>query len=314
MNRKPIFVPRKPDSTTKNPYGYIYITTNLINNKKYLGQHYFHSVNENYLGSGKILLKAIDKYGIDNFVSEPIDWAESKEELDQKEIWWIDFLGCVESNDWYNLAIGGEGVGSGIDHPLYGRKGKKAVWYGKHHSEDTKQKLSEINTGKHLSEETKSKISQNGYKPYKGLCWLYQKGYLQAGEKNPMYGRTGENHPRFGVKVSDETKEKLSKSMSERIQKYGHPMSGKHQSDDTKKRISQNKLGSKNPASKPVIQLSLDGDYIAEYESVGLAARSMGKLDHSGIAKCCRGVQKTADGYKWVYKSDYEETIKEVQD
>ena len=41
---------------------YIYLTTNTINNMKYIGKHYG-ELNDSYLGSGKILKRAIEKYG-----------------------------------------------------------------------------------------------------------------------------------------------------------------------------------------------------------------------------------------------------------
>ena len=47
-------------------YYYVYLTTNLINGKKYIGQHYG-ELDDYYLGSGSILKKAILKYGRKNF-------------------------------------------------------------------------------------------------------------------------------------------------------------------------------------------------------------------------------------------------------
>lgn len=41
---------------------YIYMTTNLINEKKYIGKHKG-ELDGSYLGSGTALLRAIDKYG-----------------------------------------------------------------------------------------------------------------------------------------------------------------------------------------------------------------------------------------------------------
>lgn len=48
-------------------YGYIYETFNAITNKKYIGQHKSEKFDPKYFGSGKILLSAINKYGIENF-------------------------------------------------------------------------------------------------------------------------------------------------------------------------------------------------------------------------------------------------------
>ena len=45
---------------------YIYLTTNKINGMKYIGKHYG-ELDDSYLGSGKILKRAIEKYGKENF-------------------------------------------------------------------------------------------------------------------------------------------------------------------------------------------------------------------------------------------------------
>lgn len=57
-------------------YGYIYLTTNLVNNSRYVGRKKsdrFPFINKNgevYLGSGMTLNKAINKYGKENFKVE----------------------------------------------------------------------------------------------------------------------------------------------------------------------------------------------------------------------------------------------------
>jgi len=43
----------------------IYKTTNLINNKIYVGKHNT-SANDGYLGSGKLIKQAVKKYGKEN--------------------------------------------------------------------------------------------------------------------------------------------------------------------------------------------------------------------------------------------------------
>ena len=71
-------------------YGYIYKTTNLINNKTYIGQHKAKQFEPNkYIGSGLTMLKAIKKYGKNNFKCEFLEECESKEILNQREIYWI---------------------------------------------------------------------------------------------------------------------------------------------------------------------------------------------------------------------------------
>ena len=46
----------------------VYKTTNLVNNKIYIGVHKTSKPNDTYIGSGKILADAILKYGKENFV------------------------------------------------------------------------------------------------------------------------------------------------------------------------------------------------------------------------------------------------------
>lgn len=57
--------------------------------------------------------------------------------------------------------------------------------------------------------------------------------------------------------------------------------------------------------NKPVLQLDLEGNILAEYVSATNAAISQGKpkASKAAIANCCRGITKTAFGYKWKYKN-----------
>ena len=62
-------------------YGYIYLTTNLINGKRYIGRHKKPFFDPYYKGSGVSLTEAFKKYGINNFTTEIIEECESEEEL-----------------------------------------------------------------------------------------------------------------------------------------------------------------------------------------------------------------------------------------
>lgn len=93
-----------------NHYGYIYLTTNLINNKKYIGKSTFKSNHSSYLGSGTLLKKAIEKYGRNNFSKEILQYADTKEELEKMEEYWIEKYKAVEDENYYNIkptSIGG---------------------------------------------------------------------------------------------------------------------------------------------------------------------------------------------------------------
>ena len=58
-------------------FGYVYKTTNLINGKTYVGKHRRSYFDKKYYGSGKHLKSAINKYGIENFKVEVLEWCNS---------------------------------------------------------------------------------------------------------------------------------------------------------------------------------------------------------------------------------------------
>lgn len=59
---------------------------------------------------------------------------------------------------------------------------------------------------------------------------------------------------------------------------------------------------------KKVVQLSLDGDFISEFVSITKASLSLG-ASQSSISRCCRGLNETALGFRWMYLSDYENLV-----
>lgn len=162
-------------------YNYVYKITNLINGKIYIGKHSTDNLDDNYMGSGVVLHQAYQKYGLENFKKEVIDYYTSEEELNRGEIYWIGQFNSSDPKIGYNRTFGGDGGGK---------------------TEETKQKMSAAKKGKRHSEETKRKISE-----------------AIKGEKNPMYGKhcSGEKHPMYGKHHSDETIQKMSASLKGRI-------------------------------------------------------------------------------------------------
>jgi len=153
----------------------IYKTTNLVNGKFYWGVHDSIDENDGYSGSGTVLRKAIKKYGKENFRRETKLLYDTAKEAYEDEGFIVN-KAMVENPMSYNSHLGGKG-GSlpGCDHPMFGR----------HHSEESKQKSSLSN----------SITCSDG---------------RRKGKNNPMFGRVGENNPNFGRYVSEETRKKLS--------------------------------------------------------------------------------------------------------
>jgi group I intron endonuclease len=156
-------------------YGYVYLTTNLVNGKQYIGQHKSKVFDIYYLGSGKLIKSAINKYGRKNFSCEILSIAGSKEELDKQEIFWIAKYNAATSEQFYNIANGGNTIGTVAESTKKriskAHKGKKLTAEqrkkmsdakkGTHQSEIHKQHLSEARKGLKRSEETKRKISES---------------------------------------------------------------------------------------------------------------------------------------------------------
>lgn len=89
-------------------YGYIYLTTNLINNKKYIGQHKATKFSESYKGSGSCITRAFKKYGKDNFSTVILEECDSLEFLNSREQYWIKYYNAVASAEYYNILPGGQ--------------------------------------------------------------------------------------------------------------------------------------------------------------------------------------------------------------
>lgn len=88
----------------------IYKITNLINGKIYVGKQL--RENNLYFGSGKLILKAIKKYGIENFKKEILEKCKTSRKLCNAEKFWIKKLNSQNKEIGYNITSGGEGFES----------------------------------------------------------------------------------------------------------------------------------------------------------------------------------------------------------
>lgn len=252
-------------------YGYIYKTTNLINNKIYIGQHKAKEFDPTYLGSGKIIILAINKYGKENFICELIEWCETQSKINSRERYWIKFYNARNKNVGYNLTEGGEG------------------WKGLHHSELTKQKISESKMGCHpnrkyeVTEETRQKISKTLREKHQSS---WNKGILMREESKQKLREAN-----LGKKLSEETRQKMK---GRKAWNKGIPMS-----DEAKQHLQEINLG-KTVARRKVGQFNPDGTLVAIYISCADASRKT-NISRPQITKCCLGYRKTASNYIWKY-------------
>jgi hypothetical protein len=126
-------------------YHIVYKTTNIVNNKIYIGLHSTNNLNDNYIGSGKILKKAIKKYGKDKFVCEILYLYRTRDEARKKEAEIVTTSFCNRP-DTYNLIEGGGGVGNqyGKRNHRYGKVGVGAKQVIATHKDGTVVKANSI--------------------------------------------------------------------------------------------------------------------------------------------------------------------------
>ncbi len=137
---------------------YLYKITNRINKKNYIG----HTINirrrwqahKSYSKQEKppqAIHLAMAKYGIDNFQLEVIATCRTQDDADEIEVQLIKQYDSRNKEKGYNIVKGGDTLGSGSDHPSFGKK----------HSEERKRNISRSLTGRPVSEETRRLISQS---------------------------------------------------------------------------------------------------------------------------------------------------------
>lgn len=224
----------------------IYVKTNILNNKKYVGfsndvearqrQHIRDANN----GSKCILHKAMRKYGNENFSLEIIYESLDRTHILEMETYFIKkYESYWQTGKGYNMTFGGEGA-SGYKHTpeelenLSKRfSGSGNPMFGKPCSDERKRNISNSLTG------------------------------LMVGEKNPFYGKHHtENMRKYlgeksrGRKASDSTRKKMSEShkkrfedpairqeLSKRYSGSANPMFGKHHTEESKQKSREKHLG-----------------------------------------------------------------------
>ncbi len=238
--------------------GYIYKSINTVNTKIYVGQRKSEKFLKNYFGSGKLIRRAINKYGKNKFLVELVKSCETIKDLNKWEIYYIEYFHSTDIRFGYNISKGGTAPMTGLSFSEESKKKMKEShighipWNkglkmgplseerrkdiskkskGRKHTEETKNKLRIINTGKRHTEETKLKMSKK------------QKGKHRSEEVKKRMSEAQKKVPRNGIPRSEETKNKISNALKGRYVGDKNPWYGKSFSEETLKIMSDLKKG-----------------------------------------------------------------------
>lgn len=222
----------------------IYLVTNTVNGKQYVGQttrtivwRWRGHLSCARRGSMLPLHCAIRKYGSQAFSVTIVQKCSTQVELDSAEVHWISELRTTKTG--YNLAEGG--VNSRI------LRGKNHPHFGKHLTDEHRAKLSIAHTGKTMSEAARQQMSRS-----------------QRGRKH-----------------SAESRAKISLGL------MGRPCG-----ETTRRKIGQR-------TSRSIRQLSPDGQFIKEWQSITEAASTLGYA-RTNLVKALK-CQKPYHGFMWMY-------------
>lgn len=218
--------------TAPNGKVYIGITARTVKERWHNGSGYAHSIHFD---------NAIKKYGWENIKHEILFENLTQEEAEQKEVELIKKYKATDRRYGYNSDSGGN--------------------VNKHHSEETKKKISQAHIGMKYDENFRKKMSE-----------------LKKGNKNNL-----------GRKKTEEERRKISEANKGRWageKNYFHTHIFK---------------GAAHPNARPVEKYDLQGNFIERKECAMDFARELKITNATHIADVCRGKRKTAHGFIWKY-------------
>lgn len=268
--------------------------------------------------------RAIDKYGWDGFEHIVVAENLTQQEASDMEVALIDIYksNCrryYNPSYGYNMTDGGEGSsGRACTEETKKKIGEKAKerlsnpenhpWFGKHHTEESREKMSKtrkgrpaLNKGVKASEETRRKLSES------------RKG-TNIGVDNPNYGhgKAVMQLDKNGIIIAEySTISEAARVIGVGADGIASCCRGKTQTASGYQWIYQKDYDPNksyifvNRRIKPVVQIDKDGNFLKEYQSISEAEKET-SIDNRFISMVCKNKRRTAHGFRWMYKEDYD--------
>lgn len=192
----------------------VYKITNMVNGKIYIGVHKTNNLNDDYMGSGKLLKRAQKKYGIENFTREYLHVFDNAEDMFNMESELVNEE-FIARKDTYNIKLGGFGGWDHVnsDEESMKSKGRLALALCKRamlikYGVDNPSQIPENRI--RISERMKYAHSQNKALSFTGLEFLgkkhsaetkakiSEKAKMKTGDKNSQFGTMWITNPESG--------------------------------------------------------------------------------------------------------------------
>lgn len=218
-------------------YGYIYKIENTVNGKLYIGQTTTsfkkrktqHLSDLRHTRHGNCHLQnSFNKYGESIFDFKILNWANSLEELNNLETYYLKAYDCFDREKGYNIREGG----NNRKHSMESRIRMSIAQKGRTITSEHRQKLSLAFKGKKHSVETRQKMSI----AHKGNTYCLGNSPSAETRRKMSEARKGEKSHWYGKHFSLEHRMKLSKN-------HARPMLGKTFSKEHRLKLSESKKG-----------------------------------------------------------------------
>lgn len=276
--------------------GFIYLITNKLNNKQYVGKTEYtiidrwkeHKKNYKSLRDNMPIHKAMFKYGEGYFEICQLEECDNSL-LNEREKYWIKYYNTYYNG--YNATLGGDGA------PKYEKTKIEEMWQ----SGKTISEIEELTGADRHTVARILKLSGINTADFK------RRSNGRAVLQYSLDGKLVARYESITLAAEAMGKNNISniKSCCERSHTSAYNYLWKYEDDQTpiEEFVRRQKKTGKGIVKK-VEQYSLNGEYIQTFNSCREAAKVIGAPYHVGINSCCLGKQKTAYGYKWKYKGE----------
>lgn len=271
--------------------------------------------------AGEFINKARRKYNSPEFWEYKILEYCAPDELNAKEEMYIYLYNSNNQDLGYNLTIGGEttrgyqpsektkkNISKGLKKKY--ESGWKGSFYGMHHSDETKKKISQKRIGKYkgipVSEKRHKKMIENAEKFKIEILQID----IETREIIKEWKSATDIRNELGYDNSQIGKacKRINKTAYGYLWRYKDDFSIDEIKNYSIEPIKPDPICYKKSADKkkkPVVQLDKEGKFIKEWESSKEASEYL-NVNRTQINGCCCGRFVSCGGYIWVYKKDYD--------